>query len=221
MADRPILMSAPMVRALLAGTKTQTRRVLRVPAHPAVRDWVLDSEFRATARAHSEEVATQYVTTFPHGRVRCPYGQPGDRLWVRENGWQRPECSERDMRDGADTWPAYEYDADGIDHAHVELLKEWGWKRRPSIHMPRWASRITLALTDVRVQRVQEISEDDALAEGADGPHPASWHPDASEIGPSSYVSGYRDIWNSINGPGSWEANPWAWALTFKATKNS
>ena len=217
MADRQILMSAPMVRALRAGTKTQTRRIVKPqPAHSC--HYEMNGAGNAALHLADAGGPNQYVPPTPRSkdhRLPCPYGAPGDRLWVRENGWQRPERSERDMRDGADTWPAYEYDADGIDHAHVELLKEWGWKRRPSIHMPRWASRITLELTEVRVQRVQDISAEDVLAEGIVD----RWSR-GNETWPAAQCDEARDeyrmLWESINGLGSWAANLWVWALTFR-----
>ncbi len=145
-----------------------------------------------------------------------PYGLPGDRLWVRENGWERPERTAKMMREGADTWKPYYFDADGLSWQDLEDFKAWRFKRRPSIHMPRWASRITLEIIGVRAERLQDISEADALAEGI------TLHPDHHNkprdniYGP---VQTYRDLWESINGPGSWEANPWVWVVEFKRTE--
>lgn len=197
MKERPILFSGPMVRAILEGRKTQTRRVVqdaKIPtAHPgggpklAVPDWYLED---------------------------CPYGQPGERLWVRENGWERPERTAKMMREGADTWPAYEYDADGIDAESAMDNKRWGWKRRPSIFMPRRAARLTLEITGIRVERLQDISKEDALAEGITvnasprmAPYGTGW---------AHQVSAYKELWESIHGPGSWDRNPWVWVITFK-----
>lgn len=202
MKERPILFSGPMVRAILAGTKTQTRRVCK-------------------ARDVSGQPLSEYSGDALDALVRSlsPYGKPGDRLWVRENGWQRPERTQRMMRDGADTWEPYYYDADGYTDLEREQFKEWGFKRRPSIHMPRWASRILLEVTDVRVERLQDISEDDAMAEGID---PLQNHPGrfVSEHSPGlnfpSAKAAYRDLWEHINGPGSWDANPWVWAVIFR-----
>jgi hypothetical protein len=178
--ERPILFSAPMVRALLAGTKTQTRRAWRVqpPAGVPV-GWV-------------------------PGETKQPYGWPGDRLWVRETF-----CD--DWKDSRGL--LYRADA-GMDADMFDAGCKW----RPSIHMPRAASRITLEVTGVRVERLRWISEVDALAEGItwsdrfqgyhveDGTH---FHCDDPR---QSYFS----LWEAINGPGSVEANPWVWVVEFR-----
>lgn len=208
MKERPILFSAPMVRAILAGTKVQTRRAL----HP---DLFISSS-GAVVRMKASAVAGVTGITEAH----CPYWrEPGDRLWVRENGWERPERTPKMMREGADTWEPYYYDADGLHYGEVEEFKCWGFKRRPSIHMPRWASRITLEITGVRVERLQEISEADALAEGITKPVGSQfWHADlrGSSLPGETPQWAYRNLWESINGPGSWGANPWVWVLEFR-----
>lgn len=197
MKARPILFSAPMVHALLAGTKTQTRRAVKPQADSIERhdgypdEW---SPWKGGERGAS---------------ILCPYGAPGERLFVRETGWQRPERSARDMREGADTWRPYEYDADGLTEADHEQLKAWGWKRRPSIHMPRAYSRITLEVTGVRVERLQEISEADAMAEGV------NWEEFAG-LARFTARKLYGELWETINGAGSWAANPWVWVVEFK-----
>ena len=160
MADRPILFSAPMVRALLAGTKTQTRRVCKLD----VRSGMPEPELASLLRC-------------------CPYGVPGDRLWVRET-W-------------APLTVGYAYRADPVWNAPP--ADRW----HPSIHMPRAASRITLEVTGVRVERLQDISEADVIAEGC----------------PRQMLYGtgwYRDLWLKINGTGSWGANPWVWVIEFR-----
>lgn len=200
MTERPILFSAPMVRALLAGTKTQTRRVAIKTSQPHN---VYPCDFDATEC--KIEIENQH--SGQRHWLACPYGQPGDRLWVRENGWERPERTPKMMREGADTWARYYYDADGITQADAEDFKRWGFKRRPSIHMPRWASRITLEITSVRVERLQNISRGDAMGEGcpfqnmAQGGDPRQW---------------YAQLWERLNGTGSWAANPWVWAIEFR-----
>lgn len=200
MADRPIIFSAPMVQALLAGRKSQTRRVLPL-AHPKFSHQnVLDPDMM---------VDKQYVW-FWDGVHDCvgaswplPYA-PGDRLWVREN------CA---------TWGDHEaiYRADdAVEYGLAVSDGKFGakWKARPSIHMPRWASRLTLTVTDVRVQRLQDISEADAVAEGCDAvlaltiKRPNGAHP-------GNPRECYCDLWNSLHGPGAWDANPWVVALTF------
>lgn len=196
MKERPILFSAPMVRALLAGTKTQTRRIVKPRKDLSFGCLLTPSELAGEVNNGNFE--------------NCPYGEPGDRLWVRETGWERPDLTTRMIREGADTWPRFAYDADGWgadDHAD---FKRWGFKRRPSIHMPRWASRILLEITGVRVERLQDISDDDLAAEGIQevidaGVDHDGWPRDA-----------YRSLWESINGAGSWAANPWVWCVEFR-----
>jgi len=187
-SNRPILFSAPMVRALLAGTKTQTRRVVK--PQPVMRDG--EPEWPADAKR-------------PRGRgfEDCPYGAPGDRLWVRET-WNTFEG-----------WAGYFYAADnhsfgiGADD-DPDHIPEHAVRWRPSIHMPRAASRITLEITAVRVERLQDISEADAIAEGAD---PLLVPPDG---GSAPHVEGYRTLWEYINGAGSWDLNPWVWVVEFR-----
>lgn len=218
MKERPILFSAPMVRALLAGTKTQTRRAVKPQPIANHR-----GKFAFTTFTDDEGVESYWVNSPLWGPVRCPYGKPGDRLWVRENGWERPERTPRMMRDGADTWERYYYDADGYTDLELDQFREWGFKRRPSIHMPRWASRITLEITGVRVDRLQDISEADAIAEGCDS-FPGIKHDDdaaaLARIGPVDFdsfpIARYAALWESINGPGSWDANPWVWVVEFR-----
>jgi len=183
MKERPILMSAPMVRAILAGTKTQTRRVAK---GEALR-WLVRDGF------------TPGFVADPGNRL-CPYGQPGDRLWVRESHWWFKD--EHDPVTGYFPPPLtiedVEYRADG---------EKPGRAWRPSIHMPRWASRITLEVTSVRVERLQDISEADAISEGI---------PTSDVSPPDACRFAYRLLWESINGPGSWDANPFVWVVSFR-----
>jgi len=164
-------------------------------------------------------------------RVR-PVIEVGDRLWVRESGYERPERSPQMMRDGADTWERFYYRAD-MDAGEREMLKGWGFKSRPSIHMPRWASRLTLIVSAVKVERLQEISEGDVEAEGLarlskDGGRVYKWGVPDSDGLPGGDDHGwhwidwcrnprdaFRFLWNEINGPDAWSANPWVVALTF------
>lgn len=190
MIERPILFPDAMVRAILAGTKTQTRRVRKLIR---VRDG---------------------MGTIP---LLCPYGAPGDRLWVRECfalSQRDPEDSEVSMRD-PQWWdpPVYRADYAGgewsrfEDDRHVPIPPPW----RPSIHMPRWASRLSLEITSVRVERVQSISEEDARAEGVDAL--------AGRAGVSDARGAFCALWDSINveSPGcSWAANPWVWVVGFR-----
>jgi hypothetical protein len=221
MKEGPILFSAPMVRALLDDSKTQTRRVLKQAIGPSLSVGIEDEPGVA-------ELSWLWGDGPGHDvhetikKVRCPYGVPGDRLWVRENGWERPERTPKMMREGADTWAPYYFDADGLSAADSADFKEWGFKRRPSIHMPRAFSRIDLEVTGVRVERLQDISRDDAQAEGCD-------HDDACDhvrlscaeigcLGPD-YRVGYRNLWEQINGAGSWAANPYVWVVEFRRVR--
>lgn len=181
MADRPILYSAPMIRALLAGTKTQTRRLCK---------WT------PALMPDGKKISNEAIL-------------PGDRLWVRES-------LRADNNDQGVQWITYA--ADGSLPVIGHTL--WGWKRDtlPSIHMPRWASRLTQIVTDVRVQRLQDISEEDAQAEAPPRCLTVGW---SSAIGspirmPEPWKSAYRHLWDSINGPGSWDANPWVSAISLK-----
>jgi hypothetical protein len=201
--ERPILFSAPMVQAILAGRKTQTRRIaklnetlLRGPEHyPGV----------------SAEAVADLVETVKAAAIKvCPYGKVGDRLWVREtfalvNPLAGCEKNARPEFDGvryAATWTK----------SHSS-----GWK--PSIHMPRWASRITLEITDVRVERLQAITAEDAIDEGVMATaetDPAKLDRGEWEQCKQTALFCFKSLWGKINGDDSWEANPWVWALTFK-----
>lgn len=239
MRERPILFSSPMVRAILAGRKTMTRRVVKLPeiiSEPG------DADATSVGWLDHHESGPGWhgwMTEYPEeGSVplRCPYGQPGERLWVRER-WQLVDPLEvAEERRGsrapftgcqgprAIPWVAA-YRADG-DLSHPANGAPIVW--RSPVHMPRWASRITLEIESVRVERLQDISEADAIAEGVERIFPAG-HP--GDKGPNHYtvegpervslnqptaVGAFRALWALINGEGSWTANPWVWVLSFK-----
>lgn len=183
MREHPILFSGPMVRAILSGTKSQTRRIVK-PQPPPEREAIL--------------------AKFPKQKG-CPYGQPGDRLWVRET----LKC---------DTHGNWHYAADNdvvqlpAGSAWTEHMLAWAHHKDGdtcvSIHMPRWASRITLEITGVRVERLQDISHRDALAEGVD--YDVS-KPDGAPL------PRFQALWDKINGKRApWASNPWTWVLSFK-----
>jgi uncharacterized protein YhfF len=195
--ERPITFSDTEVRAILDGRKTQTRMVAKFPFFDA-QAMRLDSAGRVEALVSREECIrvgiTDPLSAGSHWRhvvegagqiATCPYGQPGDRLWVRETWAKAGEI-------GDET----EYRADNDD----PTAGKW----RPSIHMPRWASRITLEITAVRVERLQEISEADAMAEGV------------SDSANYSARDHFHRLWLEINGPESWIKNPWVWIIEFK-----
>lgn len=210
MTDRPILFSAPMVRALLADTKTQTRRAVK----PADWNFAHTPEFNIDAATRRHEwLARKAGEPSTFRWLPCPYGQRGDRLWVRESHWffQDKHDPVTGYTPPVLTTEDVEYRADGESTRH-------GW--RPSIHMPRWASRITLNVTGVRVERLQAISEEDARAEGiTDG---GCLNCGNSELScgclnprPDARDS-FVDLWKSINGEESWNANPWVWVVEFE-----
>jgi hypothetical protein len=218
MPERPIIFSGPMVRAILAGTKMQTRRVVQPqpPAGHAWAGWCVASTQRA-----DEGKATWGAGSLPHlraaHRVACRYGRPGDRLWVREawrvgrkhDGTKPSDLSPRSMTVEYEAggyacnspWSAGEWQSsDCAPREHPE----WVGKLRPPIHMPRWASRITLEVTGVRVERLQDVSAADFWAEGIEH---------SPDVDP---VHEYSDLWRSIYGPGSWASNPWVWVVEFQ-----
>lgn len=184
MKERPILFSAPMVRAILAGTKTQTRRAVKSTGMYAI-----------DASIHGEEVARRELAALA---TRCPYGQAGDQLWVRETFAQHQQFADVAYRADGEEFE----DSDGFS---------WEPKWKPSIHMPRNISRIDLEIIGVRVERLQDISEADCAKEGA----PFSYSGFAPEDAPD-WRGWYRDLWESINGPGSWDQNPWVWVIEFR-----
>lgn len=211
MKERPIIFNGEMVRALLDGRKTQTRRVMKV--QPTVIP--SEREFGKPGNEIPFDAARTMVRN-EEMRVACPYGLRGDRLWVREayqgplfnfdqmeahledtSKFERPEFCEY-RADGGKT-PEY-YDAD-------DNLR-YGWK--PSIHMPRWASRILLEITAVRVERLNDISEEDARAEGSTPSQHIITPPEAL------YRVGFSKLWRSIYGEESWGTNPWVWVIEFK-----
>lgn len=196
LTERPILMSPPMVRAILEGRKTQTRRVMKPqPMRPEVAPHCENGWWMW--RVWTPENAERGFPSVRTGDRRCPYGVPGDRLWVRET-WQLGTSPFAPLR--------YIYRADGTESHH-------GWK--PSIFMPRAAGRLVLELTAVRVERLQEIDEADAEAEGCERRGANDQHGDER-----NYVEGYQDLWDSLNAKRGfgWDVNPWVWVLQFMRT---
>lgn len=196
---RPILFSAQMVRALLAGTKTQTRRPVKSRKDP---------EFGC-------EMAPGEIAGDQNPGRLCPYGQPGDRLWVRETFMDMLGTGVEHRHDPRGLLQRYAYAADHQPGSYGdEARKSYGLKWKPSIHMPRAASRITLEITSVRVERLQNISESDAQAEGC---ALECMTPTGDDNGSAIYgLGGYLALWESINGAGSWNMNPWVWVVEFK-----
>ena len=199
MTDRPTIFSAPMVRALLDGRKTQTRRVLK--PQPVWDNGAIGIEDDAGRWAYCSNTERGFGEGLPRSRFKLPYAI-GDRLWVRE---------------------AHAFDSVMVRYYATDDVHELRKKRSP-IHMPRWASRLTLTVTDVRVQRLQEISEADAQAEG----FPISW--DGKPYDPPSpqedIWQGYGRAsmslyWTSLHGPDAWAANPWVAAISFTVARRT
>ncbi len=217
--ERPILFSGPMVRALRDGSKTQTRRGCK-PQPIADARFVGGHRLPATKRNPGQEISVET----PYVHIACPYGQPGDRLAVRETfcawGHWTKRYSEKKRREEwhfidetMGTGKAYRYEADEKLPRRKRELHEVGWWKRPAIFMPRAASRITLEITRVRVERLQDISADDARAEGCpDRPIPGAEQASVDLLA----KLWYHDLWEQINGPDSWAANPWVWAIEFR-----
>ena len=187
MKETGMLFTSPMVRAILEGRKTQTRRIAKPVRHPD-----LGNVYSPGALVLEHE---------PQNVINraCPYGHPGDRIYVRETFSQHPE------------WGQLAFRADGEE---FEDADGWLWEPKwmPSIHMPKELARIWLEITGVRLERIQDISEADALAEGARFELASI---DSVRIGATaSFLSGFRNIWESTGG--DWDANPWVWAIDFK-----
>jgi hypothetical protein len=207
MTEHPILFSAPMVRAILDGSKTQTRRIVK--PHPIAKPFQIQGE--ATGDWFTENPPHLRRDKMFAQRFRCPYGLAGDRLWVREawlDAWAQnlPHTSVQ-----------YHYRADlGNEH--------YRYRWSPSIHMPRAASRISLAVTEVRVQRLQDISEEDAKAEGivpVTAPNGHITYQVPGELAGQTPQRAFKVLWEGINGNASWAANPWVWAISFRVEKSA
>jgi hypothetical protein len=188
MKERPILFTGAMVRALLNGSKTQTRRIYKNRKHPD---------------AGCDMAASELVREAQHVIHRsCPYGQPGDELWVRETF--------RKVMGQTAGWIETDFRATYQHGDRLGDLIGMAGKWAPSIHMPRVASRISLEIIDVRVERLQDISNEDAVAEGIGTPLDMRY----------AAHDGYRPLWEDINGAGSWALNPWVWVIEFRRITN-
>jgi len=225
----PILFTGPMVKAILDGRKRQTRRVAKNIKWIAQTAKGIEPYWRAEDKTGSCAFEAEMfnnpqagIDPFPH----CPYGQAGDRLWVRES------CRAEELPSGLD----------GVRYVDGQFLEiensqqasdRWGDLYRyrnghgisvPSIHMPRWASRIDLEITGVRVERLNDISVEDAKAEGIEQSQPTgAFFKDyrTGKFHVAVPVYSFFTLWESINGPGSWSANPWVWVIEFKRQESA
>lgn len=213
MKERGIIFNAEMVRAILDGRKTQTRQIVKaVPTTHDFHGWVMSSTCTKDEGKACWAIGNSPLLKDPI-RLNCPLGKIGDRLWVRET-WQGPLV---DYENANKFYKAPEpfqtikncvYKADGgpnPKYFDADDNLRYGWKS--SAQMPRWASRILLEITGVRVERLQDISGEDAHAEGFDG--------DGLSWSPSAYGQ-FADMWMSIYGAESWNGNPWCWVIEFK-----
>lgn len=239
MKEIPILFSTPMVQAILEGRKSQTRRIAAVPVgdHHGIdiMNWGLSKHpYQENGKwLYNVQSDVDDHNTF---ELKPKYGQPGDLLWVRET-WgvgSRPDPFEgsvdgiefkADSRfiDNIESLPLHQFE--DFDYGNYDKS---GW--RPSIHMPKSIARIWLQVTDIRVERLQDISEEDAKAEGVEwrimGPeykhlegerlYKDYLNPDQTECGPIYAKDSFCYLWQSINGPESWQVNPWVWCISFK-----
>lgn len=241
MRERPILFNADMVRAVLDGRKAQTRRIIQSPAKNMQASGHKVIEYREPGDKwygeHVFSMRNQSGTWCDYTKeqflAKCPFGAVGDRLWVRET-WsdvnlegasavayradETLRCLNNDNNDGDEDDPRLEKYSFANWYPDLISGTEGIW--RPSIHMPRWVSRITLEITGVRVERLQDISEQDAAAEGV--PPAGGLLPDY----PGTYLTpkgdfataevAFQRLWQSIYGDDNWQANPWVWVIEFK-----
>ncbi|HCM3154987.1 TPA: morphogenetic protein [Klebsiella quasipneumoniae] len=213
MKERGMIFNGEMVRALLDGRKTQTRRIMKAQPSEDFTPMNMALEADYKARWYTPGIVDKDGYLQPAGKevfgvanenegYSCQFGAVGDRIWVRE------------------TWARYNIDQDSHDMAYRATIPEdWpeSGRWRPSIHMPRWASRILLEITGVRVERLNAISQEDAQAEGMEltGWRPTYSDPDSGGEVMTPYDN-FAELWSSIYGDESWKANPWVWVISFK-----
>lgn len=189
MKERPILFSGEMVRSILEGRKTMTRRVVKpLPELKYVETQYVQDRGIDCVESNRPEFQSDVITSY------CPYGQPGDRLWVRE------KFAINNGNDGTS----------GLIYAEGYSVYTGKWK--PSIFMPRWASRITLEIVSVKVERIQDITEADSISEGM---------PKRSFVFETPAKAFFRSLWNELNSKRGfgWDVNPWVWVIEFRRIK--
>lgn len=206
-----MLFSTPMVQAILDGRKTQTRRVLKPQVRACSHQDYTEAEWKNSPTEWTVKEGYAYCGLCGNGieysknfsGIKCPYGQPGDRIWVREK-WKP-----NDILMG---WP-YHYYAANDTFTHPDNEK---WK--PPIFMPKAAARIWLEVVDVRVERLQDINENDAVSEGVEQNPDGSWRDyiAPARLWQDAAKPSFQSLWQFINGVESWEANPWVWVVEFK-----
>ncbi|WP_412523985.1 hypothetical protein [Enterobacter bugandensis] len=206
MKERGMIFNGEMVRAILDGRKTQTRRPLK---WKQTRFTEIGEREDGSKWPWSEDA--EHVCDFWHP---CPFGAVGDRIWVRET-WAEAGAGAPDLKLYRANYPEHV----PTHYENVPPASDIRWT--PSIHMPRWASRITLEITGVRVERLNSISQEDAQAEGMEL---TGWRPTYSDPDSGGEVwtpyDNFAQLWESIYGEGSWHANPWVWVIEFKVVPN-
>lgn len=218
MTDRPIIFGAPMIRAIFDGRKTVTRRL--VTGHDVIEE-------------RDDGTPWPYYTTWSHGDdgspwMACPYGAPGDRLWVKETFAERVDIDGKDPAQRARAKHYLMFKADGGDPRDPDSFHTWGRWRSPR-YMPRWASRLALDVVSVRVERLHAITEEDARAEGVrelplqEGQAGAWWtaDPSASLAAPDPVLA-FRKLWDNLNAKRApWDSDPWVWRIEFRRAVQS
>jgi len=235
MKESPILFTTDMVQANLDGRKTMTRRIKGLEEIPVNEDVFTKYEYKGLAEGlpnthcFARLWRNNWVETY---HAHCPYGIAGDILWVRENFLKPPVITYKMLRDGADTWPKIDYQA-SCSEIEIDQYKSWGWKLKPSIHMPKDYARIWLQIINIRVERLRDITEEDAKNEGIQikpyGSPPFFCTLDYScKPAKNGFIPGFcadtgaqfresfKTLWESINGSHSWWENPWVWVISFK-----
>lgn len=209
MTERPIIFSGEMVRTILDERKTQTRRAIKLQP-----EWNYPGNYTRGAVTHFHQLRKSWVTTVGFGAAceswvfgKCPYGEIGDLLYVREAWAHEPNDCENDPNCGL---PSHIYFRETeVSNGTFASVAHWRW--RPSIHMPKWAARIWLILNDVRVEKLQEILPAGVIAEGIQTTLRGY---DAE----SHLYEQFRNLWNSLNAKRGygWDMNPWVWVLEFE-----
>lgn len=220
MSEHPIIFSVEMVRAILDGRKTQTRRIIKPQPFGYRTCWsddlvagdiyieTDDSLWKACeSRGRNKRAAGELTPV----EVKCPYGKIGDRLWVRETWWDlgfwdKGEWFGRTASHKIGPKYASDFEPEGEIAKHKRNHLMCKWRKRPSIFMPKWFARIFLEITNIRVERVQDISLEDCKAEGISNDPTEDWR----EL--------FMELWDSLNAKRgySWQTNPWVWVITFK-----
>lgn len=228
--ERPILYSAPMVNAILDDRKTQTRRVIK-PSSKNADNFELafcheTGKFKGAYNTFNDSRQDSQGNEHP---LSCPYGQPGDRQWVRENTYADHETSDcvtlAKYSDGQPVIHDYDPEQDP-DGDYRNCIAHWWYSREvcPSIHMPRWASRIDTLIKDIRIERLQDISEQDALAEGLfkipDIIDFSYTYDQEDKCGWQTARAAFKNLWDKINAKTHpWQSNPWVWVIDFERIK--